>query len=491
MARQRLSLARSRFGETNLAVASALGQLGLAAHYNATEDSETLLRRALAIKRLLLGNEDPEVARSILALAFDLMIRKQFAEAENLAREALGILRKARGAEGLDVAETLSTLGITLSEAGKQAEAEPLLLQAFMIQTNLLGTEDPRVLSSLHRLSKVFLRQGKFPEAEATCRQALTLARKVLGQEHREVAVMLNFLGVVLINAGRSPEAEDPLWESHMMVRKLLGIRHPDVVGSSDALVDVLMAEHKYSEIEKLFTEIMPPVGEAPPVRRGLLRMRARFFARLGRWTEALADASEFVQLPPKSLEAWLWRASLLVQTGDLESYEQHRRACVALFGTSTDPSILATLAKFALIVPASDPDLETFAKLGDAAAASETAQADFHWIQLTKGLAEYRRGHFCAAADWARRALSKAGADPLTDVQAFMVLGMAQQQLKKGAEAQDTFAKGLQLADTKLPKLENGDISDGWNDWIIAHALMREASGLVQGRGHGGKETK
>jgi hypothetical protein len=34
-----------------------------------------------------------------------------------------------------------------------------------------------------------------------------------------------------------------------------------------------------------------------------------------------------------------------------------------------------------------------------------------------------------------------------------------------------------------KLPKLESGDIGEGWVDWIIAHALMSEAKALIGGQ--------
>jgi hypothetical protein len=37
-------------------------------------------------------------------------------------------------------------------------------------------------------------------------------------------------------------------------------------------------------------------------------------------------------------------------------------------------------------------------------------------------------------------------------------------------------------LAETKLPKLDSGDLG-GWNDWIIAHSLMREARILIEGQ--------
>ena len=48
---------------------------------------------------------------------------------------------------------------------------------------------------------------------------------------------------------------------------------------------------------------------------------------------------------------------------------------------------------------------------------------------------------------------------------------------------ASATLAKAVEIAETKLPKLDSGDLGVGWRwlDWIIAHALMREAKALIQ----------
>jgi hypothetical protein len=62
------------------------------------------------------------------------------------------------------------------------------------------------------------------------------------------------------------------------------------------------------------------------------------------------------------------------------------------------------------------------------------------------------------------------------------MVLAMSKQQLGEVNEASAALAKGLEIAETKLPKLENGDLGDNWGDWIIARALMTETKALIEG---------
>jgi hypothetical protein len=61
------------------------------------------------------------------------------------------------------------------------------------------------------------------------------------------------------------------------------------------------------------------------------------------------------------------------------------------------------------------------------------------------------------------------------------MVLAMAQYRLKQTDEARNTLGKGVEIIDTKLARLESGDLGVGWTDWIIAHALMTEAKALIE----------
>jgi len=100
-------------------------------------------------------------------------------------------------------------------------------------------------------------------------------------------------------------------------------------------------------------------------------------------------------------------------------------------------------------------------------------------WFRFAKGLAEYRQGQFERAAEWLEKVTVLKG-DPYRNVQAHMVLAMAQQQLRKTNEARLALAEGLELAETRFAKPGKGNLDEQWNDWIIAHALMREAGALL-----------
>ena len=135
--------------------------------------------------------------------------------------------------------------------------------------------------------------------------------------------------------------------------------------------------------------------------------------------------------------------------------------------------------------MPSSGADLETAASLADIAVGAIPNHPEWTnyvaWGEFAKGLAEYRRGRFASARDWMETVLAH-GDEFNRDAAACMVVAMAQYQLKQTDEARNALAKGIEIEQTKLPKLESGDIGGGRWDWIIAHALLREAKELIEG---------
>jgi len=71
------------------------------------------------------------------------------------------------------------------------------------------------------------------------------------------------------------------------------------------------------------------------------------------------------------------------------------------------------------------------------------------------------------------------------------MLLAMSNYQLHQLDEARAALKRGLQAADQKLPKLESGDLSLYWDEWVFAQVLMREAKALIEGGAKAGEETK
>jgi tetratricopeptide (TPR) repeat protein len=246
---------------------------------------------------------------------------------------------------------------------------------------------------------------------------------------------------------------------------------------------DALLREKKFDDVEKLFTETLALNAESPLERAALLKARGSFFADRGQWQKAAADLAQAIELNPDDAEACHWLAPVLVHTGRLDAYREHCRKSLEQFKKTTDPVVAERIAKDCLILPSSGADLETVAQMAEKAVSSDTNHSATLWFQLVKGLAEYRQGRFSSALEWAEKALTKAGERKDRDVEVCMVQAMAFHQLNQPDKALAALTKGRELGESKLAKLEGGDPVKEWVDWIIAQALIEEASTLIEGQ--------
>jgi len=250
-------------------------------------------------------------------------------------------------------------------------------------------------------------------------------------------------------------------------------------------LVDVLLRERRFDDAEGLFREVLTPGFVAQPQAVALLRARGAFLARRGRWKDAAADFSRVIEFDPADHRDHHWLAPLLVQGGDREAYRRHCAQALACFGRTQDPIVAERMTKDCLMLPLAGADLDAVAQWAETAVTKgkgDRYSAYLAFFEFAKGLAEYRQGHFASAVDWTRKVVASTGTGD-AEAQAYFVLAMALHQSGQAQESRAALAKGTDFVETKMPKLESGDIGDAWIDWIVARTLMSEAKGLIEGR--------
>ncbi len=242
------------------------------------------------------------------------------------------------------------------------------------------------------------------------------------------------------------------------------------------------MRERKYDEADQVLDDILTPALDRGPQSAQLWRIRAEFLAGRGRWEEAAADATQALELQPTDHVPYHMLAPLLVATGTLEQYRAHCRKTLAQFSGTANPYVADRMAKDCLILSSDGCDLEAVGKLADTAVRLGTNENALPYFQCTKGLAEYRLGRFTNAVDWAQKSIDHPSysGDPNRFVQAYMIIAMAQHQLKQNELARAAMEQGAEIAAKKLAKPENGEVGSGWRDWIIAQALLQEAKALI-----------
>jgi serine/threonine protein kinase/Flp pilus assembly protein TadD len=416
--------------------------------------AESSYRQAVELQMQMWDGGDTDVARSLDDLAYVLERQKNLAEEEKTCRQALEIRRKVLGEKHPYVADSLDRLAAILDREGKRADEEDACKEALAIRKKTYGNEHRAVAESLCRLGWALWHGRKFSEAEATQRDALAMRRKLLGNEHREVGESLRALAFALKDQGKLAEAEALMREELEESRGRRDAGYPGVAEVLTELEDVMLSQHKLAELEQLFNELLPPGKESEPQSVELLRPRGNFRARRGEWQGAASDLAKAVAADPGNVWDWLELGSLLVETGDVAGYRQHRQAMLARFGATQDAATAEQTAKACLVLPAVGPDLDAASRLADMAVALGKETPWMSYFQFAKGLAEYRQGNFDRAVEWVQKALSKEGSDSQLEVQAYMVLAMACHQLDHAEQAHTALAKGVEIAKKNCSRL-------------------------------------
>jgi len=229
-------------------VYARLGELGKA---------EEMARHGLDLRRKYLGDENAEVASSILDVAYVLGRQGRLTEAETTAREAVAVGTKALGRKDLFVANALGLLGLVLQDEHKLPEAERMYRESLDIRRELLGKDDYSVAIALNSLSGVLTFEGKLAEAETASLEALTITRRASGSDTLGLSQVIYNRGNVFYERGKLAEAEKCFREALSLRRKSLGGNHHDTGVALSALANTLRHEQKYSEAEPLFRECL------------------------------------------------------------------------------------------------------------------------------------------------------------------------------------------------------------------------------------------
>ena len=191
--------------------------------------AETLLLETIAVQRRVLGPEHADTLSSMSRLADVLIFQGRYAEAENLERETLDARLRLLGPEHKDTLTSMDNLASAIVEGNKKRahEAEKLFRDALATQSRVLGPEHPDTLKSMSGLFTVLWLEGSFPEAEKLARQALAIERRVFGPEHPRTLNSMNSLAISLIDQGHYSEAEKLYTEARAIQQRVLGPNHP------------------------------------------------------------------------------------------------------------------------------------------------------------------------------------------------------------------------------------------------------------------------
>jgi serine/threonine protein kinase/tetratricopeptide (TPR) repeat protein len=218
-----LRLRRDRLGENNAEVASSVLRLGRAyLSLGRYRDAEPLLAEALAVRRKVLPPGDADIGYAVYWLSIAVFEMGRPVEAGALLSEAQGIFQEALGPEDIAVAWCVNDQAVIQNHLGNYAEALPGFEEAARIKEKKLGSDHPDAIAGWQNVASTLTRMGKVDQARPILQRVIAQATRVLGPDHPYMGMCLTTLGQL------EDRSHDPTGARHTLARALeIQLRSP------------------------------------------------------------------------------------------------------------------------------------------------------------------------------------------------------------------------------------------------------------------------
>jgi serine/threonine protein kinase/tetratricopeptide (TPR) repeat protein len=292
--RRALELRRGVLGAEHEDTLNAMNQLGqLCAYQEKYDEAELLYRQALEGLTRVRGKEDRSTLELMHNLAWVLDSREEVSAAEALYRECLKIKLRVLGEEDPDTLATMSNLAqnITINGQGRWREAEVLIRRCVELRPKVSGPNHPDTLIAQHFLAQILQAKGDWQEAERHFRASFEAHQRIHKPDHRETLGVLGDLGLIHLLLGRFAEAERELRQCRDAQARVLGPDALQTPGANGVLSLALAACGKLEEAEALAHENLAALRrvlgpETYPAYAALARLGMVLRAR-GQWAKA------------------------------------------------------------------------------------------------------------------------------------------------------------------------------------------------------------
>lgn len=287
-----LAIREKVYSEEHPAVAATLRCLaGLYSKHHIWAKAEPLFNRSLAIREKIFGPDHPETAESLRSLGIFYTKQADYAQAEPFFKRSLTAMESAFGPGHLEVASPLEWLGSNSWSQGRYAQAEASFKRALAIREKAYGPDHPDLAGTLNSLGGVYMDQGMYAQAEPLYKRSLVISKGALGPDHPDVAKSLANLGSICVHRGKYTEAEELFRQSLAVSERALGPHHPDVATSLISLGSIYAGQGNYAEAESSFKRslkiLSDIVGSHHPWAAQSLNSLANLYVNRGEYVQA------------------------------------------------------------------------------------------------------------------------------------------------------------------------------------------------------------
>ncbi len=335
------------------------------------------------------------------------------------------------------------SLGLALADMQQRDDAVGELREAIRLR--------PDYAWSHHELGLVFLDLKRIDEATAAFREATRLL------PHHPVPHF--FVGFCLRERG---ETDAAITEFHEAMR-LDGNR----VGAAPFdLGELLLAKGRRDEAIDVWRRVLEidcnSVRACDNLRVAMLTTNPPRFEQFRAEWEKLLDRN------PRDHASWFGYAELCAFLRNQEAYAKACHALLARFGKATDPTVAERTSRACLLSSLAGDELESACALADHVLDKSPAKESIGWLQLAKGLAEYRRNRLDQAT-----ILLKQSAAAGVRVESLLILAMIEYRRGQTREARQSLINALRAYDWSQFRATDHTA------WIV-HVLRREAQGMI-----------
>lgn len=267
------------------------------------DDAERLFLRLLEAQEEALGDDDPELAETLLKIAALREQQGHYKEARESYHRVLelfedirpdqaqlaschaGLASLAFAEEQYEAAEQDAQIALDLRKSHldpndiqlgisyellariyraryqyphrKFLEVDTLYLQAIRVFEKSLGASHLDVANLVFDVAEHRRGQRRYREAEPQYKRALNIRKEQLGEYDPLVAETLDSLGTLYEEQGRSAQAGDAYEQALKIWEKIHGPNHDEVVGRINNLVVLYRLYGKFSQAEPLYERIL------------------------------------------------------------------------------------------------------------------------------------------------------------------------------------------------------------------------------------------
>ncbi len=207
-----------------------------------------------------------------------------------------------------------------------------------------------------------------------------------------------------------------------------------------------------------------------------LSNKNTRTAAYASEWDVAIYAFEQALAIVPDDNVCALSLAIAYLQTGQEEEYARVSHTLLSLAKEVPSYYVTERAAKAALLGPVSGPDFDDACRLADSLV-EPPYPASGPWGMQAKSLAEYRRGNFASAIEWAGQ-VHIVGRDECIAAADF-IMSACHASLGDTSSAQQSFSEGSKVME--LPRSIKYCVDMFWRDWVMAERFRDEAKALME----------